>query len=63
MIRMWFERRFGTSPARVDATGRPAREDRIVARSGGGCPVPVRAHARKGGRIEVEAHCRATPAA
>jgi hypothetical protein len=55
LIRAWFERRFGTGPARVDATGRRVREDH--ARSGD-CPVPVRAHTRGGGKVEVGAHCR-----
>jgi hypothetical protein len=56
MIRAWFERRFGIGP------GRPVRGGEAVARSGG-CPVPVRAHTRQGGKIEVETHCRAAPAA
>jgi hypothetical protein len=63
MVRTWFERRFGSDPALTDATGRLVRADRAAARSGGGCPVPVRAHTRKGGKVEVTAHCRATPAA
>ncbi len=63
LVRAWFERRFGAGPARVDATGRRVRDGESVARSDGDCPVPVRAHTRQGGEVEVAAHCRATPAA
>jgi hypothetical protein len=59
MVKSWFERQFGTGPARVDATGRPVREDLAVAGSGGSCAVPVRGHTRQGGKVEVAAHCRA----
>jgi hypothetical protein len=52
LVRAWFERRFGTGPARADATGRPVREARATARSGG-CSVPVRAHTRQGGKVEM----------
>jgi hypothetical protein len=62
MVRAWFEQRFGTNPAPADATGRLVRADRAMERSGG-CPVPVRAHTRQGAKIDVSAHCRATPAA
>jgi hypothetical protein len=54
MVRQWFEQRVGPGPAPVDATGR------IMAQ--GACPVPVRAHAREGGKVHVQAHCRARPA-
>jgi hypothetical protein len=51
-VRAWFERRFGTGPVPVDATGRPhgTRETSARARA---CPVPVRAHNR--GEVEVRA--------
>jgi hypothetical protein len=62
LVGAWFERRFGTGAARVDATGRRVREEDAMARSGG-CPVPVRAHTRQDGNVDVAAHCRATPAA
>ncbi|MGH6921618.1 MAG: hypothetical protein ACREJ0_28435 [Geminicoccaceae bacterium] len=64
LVRRWFEQRFGTGPARVDATGRtiPRVEAKIDA-SAGGCPVEVRAHTRDGGKIEVRKHCRSSPAA
>jgi hypothetical protein len=62
LVRAWFERRFGTDAPRVDATGHRVREDQATARSGG-CPVPVRAHTRQAGKVEVAAHCRAAPAA
>jgi hypothetical protein len=58
-VRAWFERRFGTGPSPVDATGR-ARGTRKTTERGGGCAVPVRAHNR--GNVEVRAHCRSTPA-
>jgi hypothetical protein len=59
-VRAWFERRFGTGPVPVDATGRPhgTRETSARARA---CPVPVRAHNR--GEVEVRAHSRSVPAA
>jgi hypothetical protein len=64
MVREWFERAEGAGAARVDATGRRVREQGAAATpTGGGCEVAVRAHARKGGKIEVEAHCRSRPAA
>jgi hypothetical protein len=63
LARAWFEQRFGTDPARADATGRLVRAQRATARSGGGCPVRVRAHTRQGGKVEIAAHCRATPTA
>ena len=62
MVRTWFERRFGSDPALTDATGRLVR-GKTVAGSSGSCPVPVRAHTRQGAKIDVSAHCRATPAA
>ena len=62
MVRAWFERRFGSDPARVDATGRLVRAEPVMGRSGGSCPVPVRAHTREGGKVGVGAHCRGTPA-
>lgn len=55
-VRTWFERRFGTGPTPVDATGRG-----IQSAEAGGCPVPVRAHNR--GKVEVRAHCRSAPTA
>jgi hypothetical protein len=63
MIRAWFEQRFGTGPALADATGRLVRAEPAVTRSGGSCPVSVRAHTREGGKVDVAAHCRATLAA
>jgi hypothetical protein len=63
MVRAWFEQRFGTDSTRADATGRLVRAEPAMAGSGRSCPVPVRAHTRQGGKIEVGAHCRATPAA
>jgi hypothetical protein len=63
MVRAWFERDAVTGPARVDATGRQVRERVAVAPTGGSCEVPVREHAREGGKVEVDAHCRARPAA
>jgi hypothetical protein len=63
-VRAWFERRFGTGPVAVDATGRALRGGGATAgTAGGACPVPVRAHSRKGGKVEVGAHCRLRPAA
>jgi hypothetical protein len=62
MVRAWFERSFGTGPIRLDATGRPVREEHATARSGAS-PVAVRAHTRQGGKVEVAAHCRTRPAA
>jgi hypothetical protein len=49
-------------PVQVDATGR-RKQDRDAAPPSGQCVVPVRAHARKAGRLSVAAHCRARPAA
>ena len=62
-VRAWFERRFGTGPVPADATGRAIPNTRAIAASAGACPVPVRAHSRKGGQVEVGAHCRSLPAA
>jgi hypothetical protein len=51
-------------PARIDATGRRVPERATsVSSAGGACEVPVRAHSRVGGRVEVGAHCRSRPAA
>ena len=51
MVRLWFEKEFGTSSAAVDATGRmvrgrPGRRPERVAKDGA-CQVPVRAHPRR----------------
>lgn len=62
-VRGWFERRFGTGPGAIDATGRALQNARETAGRTGACPVAVRAHSRKGGKVEVGAHCRSTPAA
>jgi hypothetical protein len=67
MVQQWFERSVGPGPSPVDATGRivaaAARAPiRTSATGEDGCPVPVRAHAREGGKVKVEAHCRAKPA-
>jgi hypothetical protein len=62
-VRAWFERRFGTGPVAVDATGRAIRGGGATAGRVGACPVPVRAHSRDGGKIEVGAHCRSVPVA
>jgi len=64
MVREWFERVVTSAPARVDAAGRrvPERMATVVS-AGGVCEVPVRLHAREGGKVEVEAHCRTRPAA
>jgi hypothetical protein len=62
-VRAWFERRFGTGPVPVDATGRAIRDERATAKGAGACPVAVRAHSRKGGQVDVGAHCRSMPAA
>jgi hypothetical protein len=63
MVREWFERA-QAGAARVGATGRPVRENAAAAvPAGGACEVPVRAHSREGGKVEVEAYCRARPAA
>jgi hypothetical protein len=63
MVREWFERA-ATAPARVDATGRRLAGPRPAAvPSGDACDVPVRAHSRAGGEVQVEAHCRSRPAA
>ncbi|MGH6898997.1 MAG: hypothetical protein ACREJ5_21035 [Geminicoccaceae bacterium] len=56
-VRAWFERRFGTGPIPVDASGRA-----IQSAEAGACPVPVRAHSREGGKVKVDAHCRSIPA-
>ncbi|MGH6921338.1 MAG: hypothetical protein ACREJ0_26990, partial [Geminicoccaceae bacterium] len=53
-----------TGAARVDATGRRVREQGAAAApAGGACEVPVRAHSRADGKIDVEAHCRSRRAA
>jgi len=62
-VRAWFERRFGTGPVAVDATGRAIRSGRATAGRAGACPVPVRTHSREGGKVEVGAYCRSVPAA
>jgi hypothetical protein len=62
-VRAWFERRFGTGPVLVDATGRAVRDAGTAAGSAGACPVAVRAHRRKRGKVAVGAHCRSRPAA
>ncbi|MGH6895911.1 MAG: hypothetical protein ACREJ5_05120 [Geminicoccaceae bacterium] len=61
-VRAWFERRFGTGPVAVDATGRAVRSAGGATARAGACPVPVRAHSRGGGKVEVGAHCRSMPA-
>jgi hypothetical protein len=61
MVREWFERGEGTGAAQGDATGRRGPEPRAAASAA--CEVPVRAHSRAGGKVEVAAHCRARPAA
>lgn len=66
MVRLWFEQEFGTGQVAPDASGRivhdrPRRRS-ARATSQGTCPVPVRAHAREGGMVEVREHCRARPA-
>ena len=64
MVREWFERAETATPARVDSSGRRVPEPRAAAASAdGACEVPVQAHTRKGGKVEVEAHCRSRPAA
>jgi hypothetical protein len=64
MVRNWFEEAGDDGPVRVDATGRQVREPaRVAASAGGACEVPVQAHSRDGGKIEVDAHCRSRPAA
>jgi hypothetical protein len=62
-VRAWFERRFGTGPIPIDATGRALQNARDTARRAGACPVAVRARSRKGGKVGVGAHCRSRPAA
>jgi hypothetical protein len=62
-VRQWFEGRFGTGPVPVDVTGRAILSVRGSAAVAGACPVPVRAHSRNGGKVEVGAHCRSLPAA
>lgn len=56
-VRGLFERAHGTEPVARDVAGR-----QIAGRSDGNCPVDVRAHAREGGKVRVEAHCRSMPA-
>jgi hypothetical protein len=63
MVRAWFEQDAAIEPAQVDATGRQVRARMAAAPASGSCEVPVREHTREGGRVEVEAHCRARPAA
>jgi hypothetical protein len=62
-VREWFERRFGTGPVRMDATGRGIPSVRGSSATAGACPVAVRAHSRSGGKVEVGPHCRSMPAA
>jgi hypothetical protein len=62
-VREWFERRFGRGAVPVDTAGRALRTAPATTGTAGACPVAVRAHSRKGGKIEVGAHCRSTPAA
>jgi hypothetical protein len=63
MVRDWFEQDAAAGPARVDATGRRVSERAVAEAPTGACAVPVREHTREGGKVEVEAHCRARPAA
>jgi hypothetical protein len=64
MVREQFERAETATPARVDSSGRRVPEPRAAAASAGGaCEVPVQAHTRTGGKVEVEAHCRSRPVA
>jgi hypothetical protein len=63
-VRAWFERRFSRGPVPVDATGRAIRDrGHTAVGTASACPVPVHAHSRDGGKVEVGAHCRSRPAA
>jgi hypothetical protein len=64
MVREWFKRAEASAAGRAHATRRSVPEQGTAAEpAGGGCEVPVRGHTRKGGEIEVDAHCRSRPAA
>jgi hypothetical protein len=64
MVPEWFERAEASAAGRAHATRRSVPEQGTAAEpAGGGCEVPVRGHTRKGGEIEVDAHCRSRPAA
>ena len=60
-VRAWFEHFFGDGPDRRDAVGRPVDPAPIRPIPTGGGPVRVRAHAREGGKVAVDAYNRAPP--
>jgi hypothetical protein len=63
MVREWFAQAEARQPGRIDATGRRVPERARPVSAAGGCEVPVQAHSRHSGKVEVAAHCRSRPAA